>query len=202
MRVIHSNSVQLNLIEETSIELKFQEGSPISARKAWMNSFFGSVFSMAVILFFFFPIGVMLFSKRGPQGDILDGGILNNLLSSPFRAIFIIVLLSFVSSLYASHFTLWVFDRLNREIRKTTTNISGKTKVIRTIPFDNVKLIDFEHHAADPDTNAFTELFITLKSGKSMTLSVSPSAVSGDKIMANQKHHEAMAKKMADCIWG
>jgi prophage antirepressor-like protein len=104
--------------------------------------------------------------------------------------------------LYASHFTLWVFDRLNREIRKTTTNISGKTKVIRTIQFDNVKFIDFEHHAADTDTNAFSDLFIMLKSGKYITLSASPSAFREDKIMANQKHHETMAKKMADCIWG
>lgn len=201
MRVIHSPHVQLNLIEETSIELKFQEGSSISTRTAWMNSFCGSIAVTAFIFFVVIPIGVMIFSRRGADGWLLD-----KLWTNPSRTIvisvFTIVPLSFVSSFYSTHFTLWVFDRLNREMRKTTTSVLGKTKVIKTIPFNNIKLIDFEHHAADVDSNAFTELFIVLKSGKAMTLSVSPSAVSGNKIMANQKHHEDMAKKMTDFIWG
>lgn len=204
MRVIHSNQKQLNLIKETSIELKFQEGNSISTRTAWMISFFLQIFGITFIFFLFFLLGVLFFIS------IRRGELLKNLLTllSPSWTIFIIVLtivlLSLVSSLYSPLFNFWIFDRRNQEMCKTTTSLLGKTKVITTIPFDNVKFIDFEEHPEDSDSLAFTDLFIILKSDQYVTLSASSRymSINEDKRIASLKYHEDMAKKMADFIWG
>ncbi|WP_055075762.1 hypothetical protein [Pseudanabaena sp. 'Roaring Creek'] len=204
----HTNQDQLNLIEETSIELKFQKGNSISTRTAWMIAFFLQIFGITFILFLFFLLGVLFFVSIR-RGD-LGGELLKNLLTflSPSWTISIIVLtivlLSFASSLYSPLFTFWIFDRRNREMRKITTSLLGKTKVITTIPFDNVKFIDFKDHPEDHDSLGFTNLFIMLKSDKYVTLSASSGYmnINEDKRIASLKHHEAMAKKMADFIWG
>lgn len=184
--------LQLHLIHETSLELTFQLGTiPQSAKlmkKAWISWFLNLVVGVLFVGFTLVFMNAFINTKRTipiPSSSFHPFYL--------FFAIFIIApIIMSIYGLYSPYFTIWTFDRLSQRLVKTTTNLWGKNTYI--FPFHEIKTIEVEEHHDDRHT--VTELYMVLKSGKQLTLSVSSYTINENEKADNLKYHQRIAEKM------
>ena len=202
MRILSSTAgeeLKLQLVQETSEQLTFQRGGLSQSEaigQGWRKSM-PALLGMGV--FFVLTLSFML-----------QGGILNTLLSNPIGVnlfmlfwgigMFGIALAVVAYRLLSAYFVVWTFDRIERTLHKESVNLFRK-KHTKIYQFDEIQKIGVEQ-AEDSDNsyNKCCELYITLNAGKEFTLS--QSFYTRDRLeqaIALQYHRE-IAEKMRFCL--
>ncbi len=187
---------QLFIVQETSLELVLQLGDQTKTtaikkrRLGWLLNL-----AIAIIVVGFASVVMYSFvtTDRNISIPIQE--------FYPFYAFFAVFIIGAtlvpLVDFYRPCFVLWTFDRSRRQIVKTTTNLSSKTKE-RIFLFQDVKSIQVEEDHDAPNT--FTELYMVLNSGKTFKLSMSLSTMKDSEKVANFQYHQKLAEKMRHLI--
>ncbi|MHC0064038.1 hypothetical protein ACWATR_14230 [Nostoc sp. UIC 10890] len=179
---------QLQIVQETSLELTFQLGvQPKSAafKNAWISCCVNLVIAVLVIGFIYTLMRNMTNDPNIPSRNSFFYYIFGIWMLGP-----IIILISIP---FHKYFTVWTFNRTRQQIFKTTTYLFRKDHT-KIFSFSEVKSIQVEQDYDDSD--ACTELYMVLKSGKEMTLSQSSYNSNTSKQVSDLQFHEEIAQKM------
>lgn len=182
---------QLQLIQETSLELTFQLGvqpKSTALKKARISCYVNLV---VAVLF----LGFIYVLMRNIAND-------PNIPNIPSRNSFINYILAIwmvgpmvmlISIPFYKYFTVWTFNRTNQQILKTTIYLFRKdhTDIFSVSEVESI-LVEQEHDAP----HASTELYMVLKSGKQITLSESSYNDNLSQQASDLKYHEEIAQKM------
>lgn len=181
---------QLQIVHETSQEITLQIGEiPKAAvmKKAKVSMILGLIIMLSLISF------VLVFVFINNRAEML-------IAQNSFYLFYLLPLVFVISSIvmialgfYSPLFIFWTFNCSNQEIIKSTTNLLGKTHTY-TFPFNEVEGIHVKEHHDSPQ--ALTELYMVLKSGKQLTLSVSSYTHKESEKAINLEYHQLLAEKM------
>ncbi len=197
MRIIKSpcgKQLQLKLVQETPLELTFQQGdrprSSISIQKARI----GSLIGLVIFILFIGAVWAVIYSVVNTKRD---GFILPD---SAFYGFYffgilftIIPLISIIFTPSPALFIHWTFDRPGQRIIKTTTPVWGQLRT-EIYHFKEVKLLEVQEYHDYP--HAHTELYMILKSGKELFLSASSYDFAESQKSDNLKYHQIIAEKI------
>jgi hypothetical protein len=202
MRILKPNAareLELQLVQETSQQLTFQRGIQ-SQSEVIKLAWYGWV--RWLILLSIFDTGIFF--------AVWKSGLLNHIQSYLNRIDGIMVIWAIgivgmpialiIYNLLKSHFIIWTFDRLDRVVQKVGTNLFGQQRIVK-YPFaeiDRVEVVQDED--SDNHYRKCCELYISLKSGKQITLSQSCYTLDRRlQAIALQQHRE-IAEKMRNFL--
>lgn len=187
---------QLFIVQETSLELVLQLGDQPKTT-AIKKRRLGWLLNLAIAILVVGVISAVMYSLMTTQRNIS----MPNSEYYFFYAFFAIFIISSIMvpivDFYRPCFFLWTFDRSRRQIVKTTTNLSSKTKE-KLFSFQDVKSLQVEEHHDEKDT--FTELYMVLNSGKTVNLSVSPLTDKDGEKATNFQYHQELAQKIRNLL--
>ncbi|MBE9200708.1 MULTISPECIES: hypothetical protein [unclassified Nodularia (in: cyanobacteria)] len=182
---------QLQLVQETSLELTFQVGvRPKSAALKWARLSCCINLVIAVLMLGFIYV-LMTNMANDP-----------NIPNIPSRSFIYYILgiwmigpiMMLISIPFYKYFTVWTFDRIDQQILKTTTYLYRKDHT-DIFSFTEVQSILVEQDHDDGSTS--TELYMVRKSGKKITLSKSFCNSNKTSQQASDlKYHQEIAQKM------
>jgi hypothetical protein len=202
MRILSSTAgeqLRLRLVQETSQQLTFQRGILSKSQaigQGWRNSRFGLV-ELAILC-------ILILSS------MWRGGVFHSISSNPISinlfmlfwgmGMFGIPLVIVAYRLLSACFVSWTFDRSERTLRREGVNILSqkRTKIYR---FDEIEKIGVDR-GKDSDDNYIKccKLYITLRSGKEVTLSQSCYTRDRHEHAIALQYHQEIAEKMRTCL--
>jgi hypothetical protein len=190
---IHDNSEQLNLVQETYQELKFQfdkhrrAEASIKKRTNWIKI----LISTASFLFF-----AWFFIKAGFSLSVV--GTFSYTALIPLIGV---LLFSFLIFAYLSPYSAaWVFDSSTRQLRQATHRLLWGQST-RSFPFDSIQeIIVDKAEDSDNEYRICTYIYIVLVSGKAIKLSQSGYFTDAREKAIALKHHQDIAQKMRERI--
>jgi hypothetical protein len=184
---------QLHIIQESSQELILQIGDKpklVILKKARRSMLLGLISLVISTGFIFVFMGSFINANRGN----IQIPITNFYPFYFFFSIFMIAPFSiFIYAFYAPLYISWTLDRSSQTIIKNGTNLLDKTRTYE-FNFNEIQSINVEEHHDRP--HALTELYMVLKSGKQLTLSVSSYTFKEHEKANNLKYHQSLAEKI------